>query len=377
MPIVTETKTPPSGPVISLENLLFDFPEADVILRSCDSYEFRVLKLYIVHSSPILGEKVLLSPSPQPDPSPSANPTESNVEGTAANVPCVVRLPIVGAVLFSLLTYIFPVPPVLPSTVEQTMELLSVAQMYKMDIVLTHIRSHIAEQEPPLIREETAFLIYYLAQKRGLRPEVLEAARCTLSFSSLTIEDLAEEDKLDMMPGAFFHELWKYHQRVRSNLKSDLEEFVKSNALTMLGNFSCDLPTESGLPYWLDGYISEIGTARVPAFLDFTDFYMGLAEHIQKRRSKRCACSGIPRTKMRAFWGALTATVHGSIAKVRVTNVVASPKGSEYLCRLGQILNCQLRKWGLKIMRDGLAKPLLHRSIQICPMQMSSSNHPT
>jgi hypothetical protein len=93
---VTETKTPPSGPVISPKNLLFDFPEADVILRSRDSYEFRVLKFYIVHCSSILGEKVLTSPDPQPDLSPSVNPAESNVEGTA---PYVVQLPVDGAIL--------------------------------------------------------------------------------------------------------------------------------------------------------------------------------------------------------------------------------------------------------------------------------------
>jgi hypothetical protein len=309
------TETPPSGPVISLENLLFDFPEADVILRSRDSYEFRVLKFYIVQSSPILGEKVLLSPNAQPEPSASAILAESN--------PCVVQLPIEGAILFSLLTYIFPVPPVLPSTVELTMELLSVAQMYKMGVVLTHIRNHIARQEPPFIREETAFLIYSLAQKHGLRTEALEAARCTLSFSSLTIEDLAKENKLDMMPGAFLHELWKYHQRVRSNLKSDLEEFRKSDAVSILGDLNCYWPTSSGLPHWLNMYIYNIGTTLVPAFLDLTDFHTGLAIHIQSRSSSGgCAsCSGIPRKKIHAFWGALTAVVHGSIAKVRVSYV--------------------------------------------------------
>ena len=139
----------PSGPVISLENLLLDFSEADVILRSRDSYEFRVLKLYIVHSSAILGEKVLLSPNPQHQPSDSSRTVNSDVERTAANALRVVQLPVEGAVLFSLLTYIFPVPPVLPSTTEKIMELLSVAQMYKMDVVLTHIRNHIAQQEPP------------------------------------------------------------------------------------------------------------------------------------------------------------------------------------------------------------------------------------
>lgn len=38
------TEAYPSGLVISRDNLLFDFPEADLILRSRDLYEFRVLK---------------------------------------------------------------------------------------------------------------------------------------------------------------------------------------------------------------------------------------------------------------------------------------------------------------------------------------------
>ena len=316
------TGTSPSGPLISLENLLFNFPEADIILRSRDSYEFRVLKHCIVHSSPILREKLSLSPDPQPRQNASLIHAESNVEGTAANALDVVQLPVEGAILFSLLTYIFPVPPVLPSTVEPIMELLSVAQMYKMDVALTHIRNHIAQQEPPFVREETSFLIYSLSQKYGLRSEALQAARCTLSCSSLIIEDLAKEEKLDMMPGAFLYELWKYHQRVRLNLALDLEEFRKSNALTLLGlslgNLSCD---DSDFPHWLDCYITKIGTTRVPVFLDISDFHMALTKHITNRSSTgRCAsCAGIPRNKIRAFWEALTAAVHCCIAKVRVT----------------------------------------------------------
>ena len=317
------TETSPSSPVISLENLLFDFPEADVILRSRDSYEFRVLKLYIVHCSPILGEKLLLSVNRQPEPSASSTPLESNVEGTMENALCVVQLPMEGAILFSLLTYIFPVLPVLPPTVEQIMKLLSVAQKYKMNIVLTHIRNDIARQEPPFIREDTAFLIYSLAQTYGLRAEALQAARCTLSFSSLTIEDLSEEHKLGMMPGASFHELWKYHQRVRSNLALNLEEFG-SNALTILGDLGCDKPADSGLPGWLDRYISNISKARAPAFLDLSDFLLRLAEHIQcLSPNGGCAsCSSIPRKNICEFWEALTATGHDSIAKVRAIYVL-------------------------------------------------------
>jgi len=317
-------EAPPSHPpAISHENLLFDYPEADVVLRSRDSYEFRVLKIFIVHGSSILGEKVLISSNPHPEPTTSTIPADSDGDsGPATNALPVVQLPIEGDILFSPLTYIFPVPPILPSTVEQIMELLSVAQLYKMDVILTHIRNHIAQQDPPFIREETAFLIYSLSQKHGLRTEALQAARCTLTFSSLTIQDLAEENKLDMMPGSFLHELRKYHQRVRSNLALDLDEFKKSNAPTILGVSSCESTTDSGLPDWLDSYISSIGTARVPALLDLADFYAKFFGHIEDLRPfGDCACSGMLGKKMRAIWEALTAVVHGSIAKVRLIYV--------------------------------------------------------
>src|SRR6266849_2527022 len=95
---VTATKSLPLNPVISHENLLFAYPDADVILRSPDSYEFRVLGMYIVHSSPILGEKVVISPNPQPEPTPTS-PADPDVEDAATNALCVVQLPIEGAIL--------------------------------------------------------------------------------------------------------------------------------------------------------------------------------------------------------------------------------------------------------------------------------------
>ncbi len=343
------TEAPPShpAPVISQDNLLFDYPEADVILRSRDSYEFRVLKIYIVHSSPTLGEKVLISPTPQPEPTSSTIPAESDVDSKpAANAPPVVQLPIDGAILFSLLTYIFPVPPVLPSTIDHVMELLSVAQMYKMDVVLTHIRNHIAQQEPSFIREETAFLVYSLSKRHGLHTEGLQAARCTLSFASLTIEDLAEEDKLDMMPGASLHDLWEYHQSVRTNLTSDINEFKKSNALTLLGVSSCESLTDSGLPAWLDDYISSFGKARVPASLDLADFYTRLVEHIehQEKLNGGCpSCSGMLGKKIREIWAALTTIVHGAIAKVRAIYVAGSPNKPDQFYRLNRVFPSLLR----------------------------------
>ncbi|KAI0289287.1 hypothetical protein BC826DRAFT_631160 [Russula brevipes] len=319
------------GSVASLENVLFDYPEADIILRSCDSYEFRVLNLYIVHSSPILGEKVLVSPNSQPS-SPDTLAEEHVGRDPDVDGLPVVSLPMSGAILYSLLTYVFPVSPVLPHTVEQTMELLSVAQEYEMGVVLTHIRRHIALQTPSFIQEETAFLVYSLAQKYGLRTEALQAAKSTLSFSNLTIKDLYLEGELDMMPGASLHELWKYHQRVRSQLKSDLEEFATSRAHKILGNSTCGSLTESGVPSWLYDFIATIGTDPVPlASLDLTNFHVHMAAHIQALSHQGgggCpSCANTRRETIRMFWEALTTAVDRSMAKAEMSFALVAEGG--------------------------------------------------
>ena len=166
----------------------FDYPDADIILRSSDSRDFRVLKSFIIKSSPILDKLIQTS---------SDLPADAVSAGTDTPLP-IVRMPESGAILQSLLTFILPVPPVLPPGVEGTMELLPVAQKYEMGHILIHIRGSIALQDPPFIRESNALQVYSLAQKYGLRPEVVQAARLTLKFT-LTIENL--EGKLDTMRG--------------------------------------------------------------------------------------------------------------------------------------------------------------------------------
>ena len=311
---------PPRGPAVSLEDLLFDYPGGDIILRSFDLYDFRVLKMYIFHASPVLGERVLAA-----DHAKSGSPIIFT-ETATASLP-VVQLPDSGAVLFSLLTYVFPVQPILPSIVEKTMELLSAAQKYKMDAVLTHIRNHIAQQHPPFIREENSLYIYSLAQKYGLRQELLKAARCTLRLPTLTIEDLGE--KLELMPGAYLHELWKYHQRVRANLTSGFKDFL--SRLQHHGIFSASClanPTDSGAPSWLDIYISSIGGC--PSLFDLSTFHMKLALHVQvqppsksRRGSGGCrACAAIPSKIVLAFWASLSTVYNESVTEVRGSNLI-------------------------------------------------------
>jgi hypothetical protein len=317
-------KTSPSDSVISFENFLLDNPEGVVILRSQDSYEFRVPKLYIIHASPIL-RNLLISPNPQPGASLiSAGSDVDESTGTAklANADRVVHLPVTGAILISLLSYIFPVPPILPSTTEQIMELLSVAQTYKMDTVLAHIRNHIGQQQPPFIRKETAFSVYALAQKRGLRAEALQAARCTLSSSTMVIQRLAEDDKLGLMPGTFLHELWKYHQTFRSSLTSGIAEFKASQYGKLIS--SCTPGTDLDTHRWLSGdnYIVPGNYPDVPTFIGSLNSHLEFGELCEE-------CMHLYDEKVRPFWEALNAVVQGSIAKVRSTHVAASPGGPD------------------------------------------------
>ncbi|KAH8983101.1 hypothetical protein EDB92DRAFT_1891810, partial [Lactarius akahatsu] len=160
------------------------------------------------------------------------------------------------------------------------MELLSVAQKYEMSSVIDHIH-------PPFIHRENAFLAYSLAQKYGLRHEAIQAARFTLKFT-LTIEKFE-----DVMPGAYLHELWKYHQRVQAWLKFELP------------SLRCRTPNQygSGPPYWVRLYIMSISES--PSLFDPIEFQMALMRHT----------TGTVTETMRTFWTTLTVVVHRSMEK--------------------------------------------------------------
>ncbi|KAH9024489.1 hypothetical protein EDB83DRAFT_2679040 [Lactarius deliciosus] len=274
--------------------VLFDYPDADVVLRSRDSQTFRVLKLYLIKTSSILGELMLRASSDTADASNSASVQTQLPE---------VQLSESSAILSSLLTFIFPVNPVLPSTLEETMEILSIAQKYEMSTVLTHIRGFLSRQRPLFISPENAFLAYSLAQRYGLREEVTQAARLSLKFV-LAIETL--EDKLAIMPGAYLHELWKYHQRVQAQLKLDLPS---SGTRELLNGFNCAQYSVDGNPYWLELYIWSI--IENPSRFDSIEFQIALARHTAGSGTTRCSsCILIPVEKMRTFWTTLAATVH-------------------------------------------------------------------
>ena len=309
------SETPPPAEAASEETLHstlhFDFPGSDIILRSCDSHTFHVAKLYIANSSPVLRELMR---------------TVSNISDLANSeeggpLP-LVELPESGVILHSLVTFIFPVIPILPPTSETITELLAVAQKYQMDSVISHIRSILGPRtDSPFIRPETALHIYLLAQKQGLLQEVVQAARVTLRLPPIVIEDLGDKLEISDMTGAYLYELWKYHERIRSDLKSGVLEFQNSGLPDDVKALRCTVnyyDTSTSFPPWLHNYIESI--AEAPRLFNLIEFEDAWACHIKEMKtsySRMCSCVGISSQLRRAFWEALTTFVDGVIETVR------------------------------------------------------------
>ena len=297
---------------------LLDYPDADIILRSHDSGDFRVPRSFINKRSPIL-DKLIQATSDLPTTTSSTDPDTP--------------LPIVnmlesGVILRCLLTFMLPMQPVLPPSVEQTMELLSVAKKYEMGHILAHIRGIISLKNPPLICKSNALQVYSVAQKCGLREEVIQAARLTLK-STLTIEKL--EGQLDVVPGDHLHELWRYHQRVQNSLVFNINKFRDSSAYKAMKSMNCAIRYSSGIPKWIDDYICLI--ARTLSSFDVFEFQCTLARHLQPFTSndslfssnsvtKQCSsCTSLPRQVIDEFWTALTNFVHANMELVSKAHV--------------------------------------------------------
>jgi hypothetical protein len=199
------------------------------------------------------------------------------------------------------------------------MELLSVAQKYQMGNALIHIRGTVAQQNSLPTGLEPALRIYILALKYGLRPEALQSTRTILNYP-MTFKVF--DNMLDYMPGASFYELWKYREKVRLILASDLTEFRRSRARGTISGLCCTKPGSSQNTIWLDDYIESIG--KTPNLFDSVEFNIAMARHLSNLKNKAalsCECASIPSQTLREFWEALVSVVHGSFEKVSVVDV--------------------------------------------------------
>ena len=342
---------------------LFDDPDADIILRSRDDLDCRVQKVFLVKSSPLLNG-LIQAASDHSDAAPF---------GSREALP-VVRLSERGAILHNLLTFVLPVTPVLPPTLKKMMELLSVAQRYEMSHAIVHIRGSIALKDPPLVNKDNALRVYSLAQKCGLRREVVQAARITLK-SNLTIENV--QDKLDLMPGDNLYELWGYHQRVQANLVRNIDEFRGSGAYATLNLM---LKCRGGATHvksrtWIDSFIFSMTSN--PSLFDLTEFQSALAHHVCHVAPVKLGCSSCAYLPIQAIdksWTALTTFVHANMENVSLNHddFVAQTHTNSYR------LNRHSQSRGELCFHKMATVPLqLLYSCRRSAMLISCFNHPT
>ena len=97
--LIAHPPTPEPNKVV-IDKTLFNYPGSDIALRSCDSHDFPLPKLYILICSPVLGDLIR-----------SVSTTSDIPTGDGPEPLPVVKLPESGATLYNLLTFISPSLP--------------------------------------------------------------------------------------------------------------------------------------------------------------------------------------------------------------------------------------------------------------------------
>jgi hypothetical protein len=185
--------------------------DADIIIQSCDLINFRVHKLTLSLSSPFFRDMFSL---PQP-------PDDEVVDGLP-----VVRLPEDAEVLNSLLTMLYPIPSVMPSSYDKSLMLLAASQKYDMVGILSRIRKEIRsrkKRKSPTGTGTAAFREYAIASCRGLISEREASARLTLDFP-MTFGYLF--DALPLFESWALCDLIGFRKRCRDNLVSCFQSFL-------------------------------------------------------------------------------------------------------------------------------------------------------
>jgi hypothetical protein len=100
-------------------------------------------------------------------------------------------LPEDAGLLNSLISFLYPVTPVIPDSYQKAFALLAVCQKYDIESVQFIIRAAIKAGKFPTPVKAEGFSAYALASGMGLVPEAEDAARLTLG-QPMTFESLGE-----------------------------------------------------------------------------------------------------------------------------------------------------------------------------------------
>ncbi|KAH9016250.1 hypothetical protein EDB84DRAFT_1567329 [Lactarius hengduanensis] len=223
--LTSENSDPPSPP------LCLDLPDANIIVRSSDQVSFPVRNSVLAMSSPFFKDLLSL---PQP-------PNGELVDGLP-----VIQLSEDAVLLNSLISLLYPIASVKPSSYEKVFALLAACQKYDMESVQCNIRAEIKLGRFPAPVGDEAFSAYAIASGLGLIPEMENAARLTLGYP-MTFESLGEQ--LRSFEGRALCDLVRYRKRCRDNLVSCLNSFfdVRSRFQIWAGCRESSAPMPDGV----------------------------------------------------------------------------------------------------------------------------------
>jgi hypothetical protein len=285
------------------ENL--NLRETDVILQSSDGASFRVHKVILATSSPFFSDMFSL-----------AQPSDDEI---VDGLP-VVRLPEDAEVLHSLITMLYPIPSVIPSSYDKVLDLLAASQKYDMVSVQSSIRTEVSQRTFPTLIGTGVFRAYAIASRKRLTPEMEAAARLTLDHP-MTFECIGEE--ISLFDGWALRDLARFRRRCRDRVVSCLETFLRCHDGPSNIWDSCCQPKEP-LPVlrslghnpdiiagWLHDFISrnvrELRSSFTRPLLEplsfRKQFLTALQTHIQKSSCIFCPRQYI--TEGELYWGQL------------------------------------------------------------------------
>ena len=216
------------------------------MLRSSDQVNFRVRQSVLAMSSPFFEDLLSL---PQP-------PDGELVDGLP-----VVQLSEDASLLGILVSRLYPISSVLPSSYQEVFALLAACQKYDMTSIQSCIRSEVKLGTFPAPLEAESFSAYAMANRMGLIPEMENAARLTLGYP-MTFESLGEA--LRSFEGRALCDLVSYRKRCRDGLVSCVDSYfsVRSRCQIWTG---CREPfPQNGVPVnsrdpptgWLNRFFS-------------------------------------------------------------------------------------------------------------------------
>ena len=130
---------------------------------------------------------------------------DENVDGLP-----VVQFPEGSGLLNGLISLLYSISPVIPSSYEKVFALLAACQKYDMESIQPYIRANVKRGIFPAPAKTDAFGVYAIASSMGLIPEMEDAARLTLG-RPMTFESLGEE--LELLKRRALCDLVRYRKR--------------------------------------------------------------------------------------------------------------------------------------------------------------------